>query len=148
MAHTVPCMMCGKMLTSKEPLLTRRVVCSKDCSIAAQIEATAKTINDEPNRNSPKRSDAIALLQMVLDHADEADLDDEVYLDIEVINRIKEYLRLECDLGEGTIIQCTTADCHTELKAIHRWHEVVGGKVEFWSCPNCPTEIIIKAVKE
>ena len=50
MTHTTPCIMCGKMLTSKEPLLTRRVVCSKDCSIAAQIEATAKAINnDESN---------------------------------------------------------------------------------------------------
>jgi len=47
MAHTVPCMMCGKILTSKEPLLTRNVVCSRDCSIAAHIEATAEAINNE-----------------------------------------------------------------------------------------------------
>ena len=32
------------------------------------------------------------LLQAVLDNADEADLDNEVYLDIEIINRIKEMI--------------------------------------------------------
>ena len=32
------------------------------------------------------------LLQAVLDNADEADLDNEVYLDSEIINRIKEMI--------------------------------------------------------
>ena len=41
-------------------------------------------------------------------------------------------------------IKCTVADCHTEMVAIHRWHKVIGGMVEFWSCPNCPTEITIE----
>ena len=35
------------------------------------------------------------LLQEVLDNADEADLDNEVYLDIEIINRIKEMIENE-----------------------------------------------------
>ena len=41
-------------------------------------------------------------------------------------------------------IKCVVADCHTEMVAIHRWHKVIGGMVKFWSCPNCPTEIIIE----
>lgn len=40
------------------------------------------------------------------------------------------------------IITCTTADCHTDLKAIHRWYDW-RGRVEFWSCPKCTTEVII-----
>ena len=40
--------------------------------------------------SQPSKADK--LLQMILDNADEADLDDEVYLDNDTINRIKQYL--------------------------------------------------------
>ena len=46
------------------------------------------------------------------------------------------------------IIRCVIKDCNSIMQAIHRWHKVVGGKVEFWSCPICNNEITVEEVKE
>tara|TARA_Y100000361_G_scaffold56686_1_gene49486 strand:- start:145 stop:456 length:312 start_codon:yes stop_codon:yes gene_type:complete len=79
-----------------------RVVDAQDCTIArtdfVSIDeerewqlANAQLIADAPLLLAEVK-ELRTLLQAVLDNADEADLDNEVYLDSEIINRIKEMI--------------------------------------------------------
>ena len=79
-----------------------RVVDAQDCTIArtdfVSIDeerewqlANAQLIADAPLLLGEVK-ELRTLLQAVLDNADEADLDNEVYLDSEIINRIKEMI--------------------------------------------------------
>ena len=79
-----------------------RVVDAQDCTIArtdfVSIDeerewqlANAQLIADAPDLLA-EVEELRTLLQAVLDNADEADLDNEVYLDSEIINRIKEMI--------------------------------------------------------
>ena len=79
-----------------------RVVDAQDCTIArtdfVSIDeerewqlANAQLIADAPDLLA-EVEELRTLLQAVLDNADEADLDNEVYLNSEIINRIKEMI--------------------------------------------------------
>ena len=68
-----------------------------DGTIKEKVDGRMVVVGCEALAQWPKSepSEADKLLQMVLDNADEADLDDEVYLDNDIVNRIKAYLSKE-----------------------------------------------------
>ena len=68
-----------------------------DGTIREKVDGKMVVVGCEGLARWPKNepSEADRLLQMILDNADEADLDDEVYLDNEIINRITAYLNKE-----------------------------------------------------
>jgi len=79
-----------------------------DGTIREKVDGRMVVVGCEGLAQWPKSepSEADKLLQMVLNNADEADLDDEVYLDNDIVNRITAYLLKTnqgiCDDG----IQC------------------------------------------